>query len=182
MNGLDHAPRIAPGKLRDIGLVNAIVVHAIGLATRSGPPNVFSTLARHRGLFRRWLVFASGLMPGGTLPRADTELAILRVAHLSGCDYEWDHHERIGRAVGLDARAIAGARTGADAAVHSPRQIAILRAIDQLHRMRRVDDPTWAGLRAHLDELAAMELCLLVGHYDMLAMTINTLGIERDPR
>ena len=49
-------------------------------------------------------------MPGGKLPRADTELVILRVAHLTECDYEWDHHERIGRRAGLSAR---GDRAGA---------------------------------------------------------------------
>ena len=32
----------------------------IGAATGGGPPNVFTTLARHRGLFRRWLRFAGG--------------------------------------------------------------------------------------------------------------------------
>ena len=74
-------PRIAPGSRRDIGLLNYGVARAIGAATGGGPPNLFTTLARHRGLFRRWLRFASGLMPGGKLPRRDTELLILRVAH-----------------------------------------------------------------------------------------------------
>ena len=39
------------------------------------------TIARHRRLFRPWLRFAATLMPGGVLPRADSELVILRVAH-----------------------------------------------------------------------------------------------------
>ena len=60
------------------------------------PPNLFSTLARHRRLFRAWLRFAGALMPRGSLPRADTELVILRVAHNSRCEYEWRHHERLG--------------------------------------------------------------------------------------
>jgi alkylhydroperoxidase family enzyme len=47
-------------------------------------------------LFRRWLWFAGALMPGGRLPRDETELVILRVAHNTDCDYEWGHHERIG--------------------------------------------------------------------------------------
>jgi alkylhydroperoxidase family enzyme len=33
-------------------------------------------------------------------------------------------------------------------------------------------------MRAHLSETELIELCLLVGHYEMLAMTINSLGIE----
>src|SRR5690606_31634818 len=85
-------PRIRPGTPREIGLVNAAIARLIGVASGGKSPNVFTTLARHRGLFRRWLVFASGLMPGGKLRRAETELVILHVAREMGCEYEWDHH------------------------------------------------------------------------------------------
>jgi alkylhydroperoxidase family enzyme len=83
------SPRIRPGSRREIGLVNAGIVRLLGLATGGRPPNIFTTLARHHGLFRRWLWFAGALMPGGKLPRIETELVILRVAHNTGCEYEW---------------------------------------------------------------------------------------------
>src|SRR3954467_5386388 len=94
-------PRIAPGTARDIGRINFTIARAIGMATGGRAPNVFTTLARHRRLFRRWLRFAGALMPGGKLPRADTELLILRVAHNTACEYEWGHHERLGQRAGL---------------------------------------------------------------------------------
>ncbi len=81
-------PRIGPGNRRQIGLVDAGIAWVLGRATGGRPPNVFTTLARHRRLFRRRLWFAGALMPGGKLPRRDTELVIPRVAHNSGCDYE----------------------------------------------------------------------------------------------
>lgn len=65
-------PRIAPGTRRQLGFVNSLIVGALGRATGGRPPHIFTTLGRHRGLSRRWLWFAGGLMPGGTLPRADT--------------------------------------------------------------------------------------------------------------
>ncbi|MEA2309023.1 MAG: hypothetical protein QOI65_1309, partial [Thermoleophilaceae bacterium] len=46
-------------------------------------------------------------MPGGVLPRAETELLILRVAHNCGCEYEWAHHERLGVVAGLDSEDVA---------------------------------------------------------------------------
>src|SRR4051795_3076860 len=102
------APRIAPGAVREIGPINAVLCAVIGLATPARrPPHVFTTLARHRRLFRGWLRFAGRLMPRGTLPRADTELVILRVSVVCGCDYEWGHHERLGRRAGLSAEQIA---------------------------------------------------------------------------
>src|SRR3954449_5366566 len=99
-------PRIPPGDRRQFGLVNAAIVWVLGRATGGQPPHVFTTLARNRGLFRRWLWFAGGLMPGGKLPRRDTELVILRVAHNTGCDYERLHHEHLGRRAGLSAEEV----------------------------------------------------------------------------
>src|SRR6478735_1329348 len=142
------APRIAPGTTADIGRVNSLIVRAIGLATGGGPPNVFTTLARHRGLFRRWLRFAGGLMPGGLLPRADAELVILRVAHNCASAYEWAHHARLGRAAGLTAEDVERVRSGPAASGWSPRQALLLRTADALHADRDVGDDLWADLRA----------------------------------
>ena len=82
------APRIAPGSARELGRVNTLITRALGAAVGGTPPHVFTTLARHRRLFRRWLPFAGALMPGGLLPRAESELVILRVAHNCDSDYE----------------------------------------------------------------------------------------------
>ncbi len=170
--------RIRPGTRREIGPVNAAVVRALGLATGGRPPNIFTTLARHRGLFRRWLWFAGALMPGGKLPRVDSELAILRVAHNTGCDYEWGHHERLGQKAGLSAEEVARVRDGAEAPGWSQRQALLLRAADEMHTEGRIGDELWAQLAAELDEVRLIELCMLIGHYEMLAMTLNTLGVE----
>jgi len=170
--------RITPGTRRQIGWVNAGIVKAIGLATGGRPPNVFTTLARHHGLFRRWLWFAGGLMPGGKLPRAETELVILRVADNSGCDYEWGHHERLGVRAGLSEAEIARVRAGPAAEGWTDRQALLLRAADELHADGRIGDELWALLAAQLDEVRLIELCMLIGHYEMLAMTLNSLGVE----
>jgi alkylhydroperoxidase family enzyme len=175
-------PRIAPGTLRDIGPVNALIARAIGVATRSGPPNIFTTLARHRRLFRRWLRFAAVLMPRGTLPRADTELVILRVAHNCGSEYEWRQHERIAQRAGLSAEQVRRVREGAEAGGWSGRQALLLRAADELHADRELSDGLWDELRPLLADTELIELCMLVGHYEMLAMTLNTLRVQPEAR
>jgi AhpD family alkylhydroperoxidase len=172
------APRIAPGTAADIGRVNWLIARAFGLATRSGPPHVFTTLGRHRRLFRRWLRFAGTLMPGGKLPRADTELVILRVAHNCDCDYAWGHHERLGRRAGLTPEEIARVREGPAAGGWSPRQALLLRAADELHATRTLSDDLWGELRPLLNDQELIELCMLTGHYEMLAMTLNALCVE----
>lgn len=174
-------PRIPPGGRDEIGLVNLTIARVIGAATGSGPPNIFTTLGRHRGLFRRWLRFAGGLMPGGRLPRADSELVILRVAHNCSSPYEWLHHERLGALAGLSPEQIARVRDGADAPGWTPRQALLLRAADELHGPgRTISDELWTALSAELRDVDLIELCLLIGHYEMLAMTLNALRVAPD--
>lgn len=175
-----EAPRLGPGSVRDIGRVNFALAWLLGAAAGGGPPNVFTTLARHRRLFRRWLRFAGALMPGGRLPRADTELVILRVAHNCGCEYEWHHHERIAQAAGLSLPDVERVREGADAGGWSERQALLLLAADELHAERRLSDELWDRLRALLSDAELIELCMLTGHYEMLAMTLNSLGVQPD--
>ncbi|TDB91161.1 carboxymuconolactone decarboxylase family protein [Actinomadura sp. 7K534] len=174
------APRATPGGLRDVGVVNWLLCRALGRAAGTGPPNLFMTLARRRGLFRGWLFFAGRLMPGGTLPRRETELVILRVAHLRDCGYEFDHHVRLGRRAGVREQDVARLREGPDADGWSPRERAILTAADQLHHRQDIDDEAWTRLRTHLTEAECVELTMLAGHYEMLATAITTLRVQPD--
>jgi AhpD family alkylhydroperoxidase len=173
-------PRIPPGSAAEIGRLNFAIARVLGAAAGSGPPNIFTTLARHRGLFRRWLRFAGALMPGGRLPRSDSELVILRVAHNTGCEYEWAHHERLGAAAGLSSEDVQRVRSGPGAEGFSARQRLLLRAVDELHADRVLSADVWDGLRPQMSDAELIELCMLAGHYEMLAMTLNSLEVEPD--
>lgn len=176
------SPRIAPGGLRELGVSLWAFSRIAGRVTGTEPPAVFTTLGRHRRLFWGWLHFAGRLMPRGRLPRRETELVILRVAVLAGCDYELAHHERLGRRAGLTVDDLARVRSGPEAEGWTPRQRLLLVATERLHHDRDLDDETWARLRTELDEREALELLMLVGHYEMLATTLNTLRLRPDRR
>ena len=53
-------------------------------------------------------------------------------------------------------------------------------AADELHSGGTIGDKPWEQLCKVLDEVRLIELCMLVGHYEMLAMTLNSLGVEPD--
>ena len=174
-------PRIAPGTWRETGPVVWAFGRLAGRVTGTGPPAIFTTLGRGRGLFWGWLHFAGRLMPGGTLPRRETELVILRVAHLAGSDYERSHHERLGRRVGLTREEIARVADGPEAEGWTPRQRVLLACADELHETRDLTDEAWSSLRGIVDERGAVEFLLLVGHYEMLATALTTLRLSPDP-
>jgi NAD(P)-dependent dehydrogenase (short-subunit alcohol dehydrogenase family)/alkylhydroperoxidase family enzyme len=184
-NGRDpdspRPPRLSPATRSELGAVNALIVDLIRRAagTRRAP-NLFTTLGRHRRLFRAWLRFAGALMPRGVLPRAETELVILRVAHNSACEYEWRHHQRLGRAAGLRAADIDRVREGPAAPGWSTRQSLLLSAADALHEGRELPDDLWRTLSVEFSEVELIELVMLVGHYEMLATAIGALRIAPD--
>ena len=136
------APRVAPGNVRETGLLVSGFARLAGRVTGTEPPGVFLTLGRHRRLFWGWLLFAGALMPGGRLPRRETELVILRVGMLTGNDYELTQHRRLGRRAGLTATEIDRVAEGPDAEGWSPRERLLLRATDELHRDRDLSDDT----------------------------------------
>src|SRR5215470_5346591 len=62
--------------------------------------NIFATLVRQPGLYRRWMPFA------GKLPDRDRELLILRSAWRCASSYEWGQHVRLAAQAGLSAEEI----------------------------------------------------------------------------
>jgi alkylhydroperoxidase family enzyme len=44
-----------------------------------------------------------------------------------------------------------------------------------------ISEDLWGELRDRLTDVELIELCMLVGHYEMLAMTLNALAVEPDP-
>jgi 4-carboxymuconolactone decarboxylase len=64
--------------------------------------NIFTTLVRAPGLFRKWLPFGGKLL-SGKLSARDRELLILRTAWNCQAAYEWGQHVIIGAAAGITA-------------------------------------------------------------------------------
>lgn len=171
--------RIGPGGRREIGLLATGFAAVAGRVTGTGPPAIFTTLARARRTYWGWLGFAAGLMPFGRLPRRESEMVILRVAHLRGSEYEWTHHRELGRRAGLSTAQIEDLSRPVPAG-WTPRETAMLNAVDELVADRDLGEEPFAALREHLDEAEVVELLLLTGHYDMLATTLGVLRVPPD--
>jgi len=172
-------PRVTPGGWRDVGPGIALLSRIFGRVSGTEPPAVFLTLGRNRRLFWGWLHFAGRLMPGGRLPRRQTELVILRVAATCGSEYELTQHRRLGRKAGLSADDIARVEAGGLDAWAEPDRT-LLEVTDELLATDDLTDQTWAALRSSYDEREAIEIVMLVGHYRMLATALQTLRVVPD--
>lgn len=180
MSGKDPV-RVVPGTPKEVGFRNSTLAL---IASRSAGAdhrlNVFMTLARHRRLFPVWIRFARQLIRRGELPLADTELLILRVSHNCQSEYQWRQHVGMAERAGLSRETIDRVAGGAPEDFDG-REATLLRAVDELHRDRRISDSTWLELTGFLSDVQLIELCMAVGHYEMLAMTLKSLGVVPDP-
>jgi alkylhydroperoxidase family enzyme len=171
------SPRIAPIQAGDGSSQEQELLEGTIAALRGA--NIFSTLVRAPGLFRRWLPFAGKLL-SGKLPARDRELLILRTAWNCRAGYEWGHHVAIGLECGLTREEVDRVPDGPGADWPAPDAL-LLQAADELHLEQRLSDATWEGLSARYDTQQLIEVPMLVGHYHLVAMTLNTLGVELEP-
>jgi 4-carboxymuconolactone decarboxylase len=168
------------GRLRDLGLINWIVAKFAARTVGAPQMHLFGTLGQHKRLFLAMLPY-SGALLRGRLPRADTELVILRVAHLRNSQYELQHHRVMGRRRGLDDQMQEKIFAWPDASDGlTDRQRALLSATDEFINNRSISAEVWQQLSSHLDRRQLIEFCMLAGQYDGLAATMSALDIPLD--
>lgn len=135
-------------------------------------------MARHPVLFAAHMQFAQKFMAGGALSPRDRELAVLRLAWVSGAPFEWGGHVAIAKACGVSSDEVADVIEGAEAQGWSLHESALLRAAEELHADTMISDGTWADLSAGLDDRQLIELVMLIGHYKTVAYYQNALRLR----
>src|SRR4051794_39858531 len=168
-------PRIAPVAAADLDDEERALLHKVG--PHGIDTNLFTTLVRHKRLFRRWLPLLGGLL-SGELSGRHRELLILRTALRCGADYEWAHHQSFAHDAGLSNAEIERVRDDADAPGWEPHEAALLRAADELHDTNHISDATWTTLREAYTDSQLIEVPMVVGHYHLVAYVLHSLQVQ----
>jgi 4-carboxymuconolactone decarboxylase len=143
-----------------------------------GPLNIFRTLIRHVELYRRFMKFGHQVLFRSSLTPREREIVILRVGWRCDSAYEFHQHTRIGKQAGLSGDEIERIKQGPDAAGWTAQESALLRAVDELCDDSFVSDATWNSLSLNYGTQQLIDLVFLVGHYSMIAMALNSLGVQ----
>ena len=173
-------PRIPPlPEAERDAAASELLAFAAGPDRTGSALNLWTTLVRHPGLFRRWIPFGGKIL-AGKIPTRDREIVILRTAWRCRAEYEWGQHCRIARQAGITADELLRIARGPTAPGWGRFDAALLRAVDELHNDSRVTDETWAVLADRYDEKQLIELPMLIGQYHLVAFTMNTLQLEHE--
>ena len=142
--------------------------------------NIFTTLGRHPKLLKRWMVFANHCLLKSSLTPRDRELVILRAGWLSHSEYEWAQHNRIALETGLTQEEVDRVKDGGDAAGWTEAEKTLLIAVDEVLDKKNLTDENWNKLTVHFKEQQIIDIIFTAGNYALLAMALNTLGVEVD--
>lgn len=141
--------------------------------------NLIKTLVRHRDFYLRYTSFNLHTRFLSSLPPRDKEIIILRIAWLCFSKYEWSWHARGAKYGGLlSDDEINRIMEGPDAEGWDPFDAILLRAVNELYTDTFITDKTWNALSERYNTHQIMDLVFTVGNYNMLAMAINSFGVQ----
>ncbi len=178
MNRLS-APRLAPTGAADWDEETRALL-AKGTGKAEDAYNVAKTIVHHPKLMKRWTPLLNHCFIKSSLPGRDRELVILRVAWLTKSEYEWGQHIVMCLDYDCGEADIERIKEGPDAAGWSDHENLLLEAVSELLDDTFLSDPTWAGLGTTYDKQQILDLIFTVGNYKMLAMALNSLGVQLD--
>lgn len=143
--------------------------------------SLFRMVAHAQTAFGPWLAFGGAMLSALSLDAKLRELAILHVAALTDCEYEWVQHEAIARGVGVRDDQIAAVHAGliAGACLDAAEQAA-LRFTSEVIEEHRASPEATDALCALTSPREVVELLLVVGQYLAVASIARTTGIETD--
>jgi 4-carboxymuconolactone decarboxylase len=173
-------PRIDPLTEEALTQEQAEVI-APTLERKAVVANVILTLMRNMPLFTSINVLGRHIMSESSLTPRLREILIMRVGWTTRCEYQWGQHVRMSASAGLTAGDHTRIKQGAGAAGWTELESALIAAVDQLLGDTMIDDETWAVLARHLSIEQLTDTVFTVGHYNMVAMALNSIGVQSEP-
>jgi len=139
--------------------------------------NLNRVLFHHPGMGRRFVQYFTELMFKHRVDPRLRELAILRIAWVTGSVYEWTQHWHVAVGLGLSPDDLLGVRDPDSHPGYDDLDRAVLAAVDDVVVAGSVSPPTWERLAAHLDEAQLVEVVMFVCGWRMVASILLSLEV-----
>lgn len=143
-------------------------------------PAMYQALANAPDILDAWIRLGWRLRSGTAADRGLRELAILRVAQLTGSEYVWRSHwgAAVGAGVGeAKVHALAGWQ-GSE--LFTDLERAVLALTDEVTESASAGDATWARVAEAIDDRQAVELVMTVAWYCCVARVAAGLAVPLD--
>ena len=127
------------------------------------------------------LVFGQSILTKQELDDHLRELAILRVAHLTGANYEWTQHVPLAKETGVTDAQVEAIPQGAGSDAFNEVEKNVIRFTDEVTQDVKASAETFAALEKDLGPRQMVELTLAIGFYGMVARVMESFEVELEP-
>ena len=141
------------------------------------PIALYRALANAPELLEPYSALAQALRHRASTSRELRELVVLRVAQLTGSEYEWSHHRKMAEEEGIAAEKVRALEHWRESDAFGEAERAALRLADEVHDVA-VADETVAELSRLFAPGEVVELIMLASLYQAVARLIQGLGIQ----
>jgi AhpD family alkylhydroperoxidase len=143
--------------------------------------NIFRALANSPAVLRNFMRLGNSILGHTRISPRLRELAILRVASLTGAGYEWAHHVPIARDAGVQEAQIFQISRWREIDAFDEEERAVLAFAEASTRDVQVPDEVYRQLRRFLDEEQTVELTVTVGYYNLVSRLLEALEVDLEP-
>lgn len=141
--------------------------------------NLYRLLLHSPTLADAWQAFNNAIRYQTSLDDQTRELAILRVAQLTGADYQFNiHATQYAPAVGITPQQINALDGSEHSSLFQPAHRALLAYADAMTNTIEVPDDVFERLRRHYNEAQIVELTVLIGAYNMHSRVGRALRLD----
>jgi alkylhydroperoxidase family enzyme len=145
------------------------------------PLNVFRMAANAPASFQPFIDLALSILALSEFDKLKREIAVLRVAHLTGSDYEWTQHVRLATRLGMDAETIETLRRDGPVTTLGEEGNLLCRVADEITRDIRLSDDALEQILARYGTRQAMELIVCCAYFNMLSRILESTRVELEP-
>lgn len=140
---------------------------------------IFQVLLNHPKLASGLNDLLARMLWQGKLDSRLRELAIMRIAWLTACEYEWSQHWRVAQGLGVSADDLAGVRDWRSYKIFGSAERAVLAATDDVVSDGGVGAQSWAACKRVFgdDQATLVELVTAISAWRMVATILHSLQV-----
>ena len=154
------------------------LLRGLGSVPRYGPGSVMINVPKAHQLINAVNQY---LRNDSSLPKKIQELAMLVTAREQDCQYIWNAHAASARAIGISDAAVDALRDRRELQNLPDDEHAVVRFGQEFFRTHRVSKGTFQAVVEQLGRQGAIELSMVFGNYNLLALLVNSFDVDLPP-
>jgi len=160
----------------------AELMHKFSVGRRGRLINIYRMLLNSPALAESWFNHSNAVRWRTTLAGRLREIVIIRMGHLTQCDYVLRQHvPLLALADGLSLEECGALADWPGSKFFDARERAALAYADTMTRDIAVPDEVFAALKRQFDDRQIVELTVLIGTYNMNARVLRALELDLEP-